>query len=568
MERVLKSSKAFILLSFYLLVTIVHSSAQDVEQAVAKQKPITYSGMADLRGIAYGINGIPARRSPFSYILNANAELNIYQLSIPFSLTLSEQERSFRQPFNQFGMSPKYKWAQAHLGYRNITFSPYTLAGHTMLGAGVELTPGKLRFGFMYGRLNRATSIDTATGIMQPYSFSRKGYAVKLGVGTERKHIELSYLTAADDSNSVERNIPDSLRNVNPAANAVISLRSVYTFAKRLFVEVDGAGSVYTYDISSKLGASEDLDEINSYTKGVVPVNTTTQANLAYTGSIGYRAKNWTVKASYRHIDPEFQSMGAYFFQNDVENYTLGTTFNILKNKLRFSGSIGLQNDNLRKQKTAKTSRTIGNANISWDITNELGLEASYINFSANATPQVVSVNNKYMLAQTTHNISLTPRYIVARDLYTHVIIVSYNNTTLADHNPETSTFNNVKTNIIFLTYNITQNSTGLTVTAGVNHAANQFYTGTVNMIGGTLGISKNFIENKLQTSVNGAYSRTDQFGAASVINLGFNAAYNLTAHHQFSTRYNMTSNTPDNATAANPAFTEHTAELAYTLNF
>lgn len=542
--------------------------AQDIEESLKKDKPVSYSGSLDLRAIGYSASGITPRRSPFMYILNGNAEVNLYGLSVPFSITLSEQERNVRQPFNQFGVSPKYKWAQLHLGYRNITFSPYTLAGYTMLGAGLELTPGKLRFGFMYGRLNRATAIDTATGVVQPYSFSRKGYAVKLGYGSEQRNFELSYLSAKDDSNSVRKDIPDSMRTVNPAGNAVVGIHSIYTFAKKLFVEVDGGASVYTYNIGSKLGQGEDLDKINSYTKGIVTVNATTQINLAYSGSIGYKAKNWSVKGSYRHIDPEFQSMGAYFFQNDIESYTLGTNLSLLKSRLRFSGSIGFQNDNLRKQKTASTTRIIGNANLSYDINDKLGFEASYINFSANAAPQVVSVNNKYMLAQTTHNISLTPRYILTAVNYTHVLVASYNYSTLNDHNTETSLFNNINTNVIFLTYSITQNKTGITLTASANKTNTKFYTGLVNNYGGSLGVSKTFFATKLQTGLTLSYSRTDQFGAATVSNIGLNASYAITRHHKFSLRYTMLNNKPDAVTTTSTAYTEHTGEIAYILSF
>ncbi len=554
-------------------ITCAELAAQDLDQGYDPKKPVTYSGTFDLRGIGYAADGIANRRSPFSYIFNGNAELNIYGVSLPFSITVSDQQRDIRQPFNQFGISPKYKWVQLHLGYRNITFSPYTLAGYTMLGAGVELTPGKLRIGFMYGRLNKATAIDTTTGIVKPYSFSRKGYAVKAGYGTDDKNIEISYLAAQDDSNSVNKNIPDTLRTVTPEGNSVISLKSIYTFAKKLFVEVDGGASVYTYNVGSKQGPIGKPENIAGYLKDVVSVNAstvivnaTTQINLAYTGSVGYKEKNWSVKASYRHVDPEFQSMGAYFFQNDVESYTLAATINALKSRLRFLGSFGIQNDNLRQQKTATTSRIIGNANLSWDITDRLGIDGSYINFSANAAPSVVSVNNKYMLAQTTNNISVTPRYILPKENFTHVIIASYNLSTLEDHNTETSTFNNINTDVVFFTYSITQNKSGLTVSTGFNMAKTTFYSGTVNSYGGNLGVSRGFLKNKLQLAVSASYSRTDQFGAATVLNGGLAAGYEVTKHHKFSIRYNMLNNTPDQVSTTNKAFTEHTAEVAYIL--
>src|SRR5690606_23843773 len=146
--------------------------------------------------IFYNATGISARREPFTYLLSGSPTVSLYGWSIPFSFTLSQDERSFRQPFNQFGMSPTYKWITLHAGYRNVTFSPYTLAGHTILGGGFEINPGKIRAGFMYGRLNRATVIDTATQSLVPYSFSRKGFAARLGYGTAENHFDLNFLHA------------------------------------------------------------------------------------------------------------------------------------------------------------------------------------------------------------------------------------------------------------------------------------------------------------------------------------------------------------------------------------
>ncbi len=541
--------------------------AQDIEKSI-RDKPVTISGSVDLRGIGYSMNGIAARRTPFSYFINGNALVNFYGLAIPLSATISEQDRSVSQPFNQFGMSPTYKWITVHVGYRNIVFSPYTLAGYTMLGVGAELNPGKFRFGFMYGRLNRATALDTNRGTVQPYSFSRKGYALKLGYGTEKNFAEFSFLNARDDSSTVRKEIPDTLRTITPAANAVFGFRAIYTVYKKFFIEMDAGLSVYTYNIGSVIAVTDDIKTMNSYTSSIIPVNVSSQFNAAYSASIGYRAKNYSVKATFKHIDPEFQSMGAYFFNNDVESYCLSPAFNALKNRLRFSGSIGFQHDNLRKQKAAITSRIIGMANLSCDITSQLGLDANYVNFSANATPQIVSVNNKYLLAQTTHNLSFSPRYILAKEECTHVAVISYNYSTLVDLNKETSTYNNIKTNVLYLNYNLTFNKSALTATAGLNKTKNTLYTGDVNNYGLLLGVNKNLVNNKLHLATNNSFTRSDQYGGATILNFGISAGYDVNKHHRFSLRWNMISNIPDKKYLTSPAFTEQTCEVGYTLIF
>jgi hypothetical protein len=491
---------------------------------------------------------------------------SFYGVNIPVSFSISEQQRNFRQPFNQFGLSPTYKWITVHGGYRNIEFSPYTLAGYTMLGGGIELTPGKFRFGAMYGRLNKATQVDTTTGVLQPYSFSRKGYALKLGYGSDEKFIELSFLSAHDDSSSVKKNIPDSAKTITPAANAVASIRGAYSFARKFYIEADAGISVYTYNTGSTI-SSEDLQQISKAFKSIVPVNASSQANLAYSAGITYKAANYSLKLTYRYVDPEFQSMGAYFFNNDFRNLTFSPEFTVAKGTVRFNGSIGLQKDNLRKQKEQTTTRVIGSANISWDITQQLGIDANYVNYSTKAAPQVVLVDNKYLLAQTSHNISATPRYVVTNERYTHVVVLSYNYSTLVDFNTDTKDLNHIQTSVCFLNYNLSFNKTGWTLSAGLNQSTNKYYNGKALIYGFSLGGSKNFLQNKLQLSTSNSFSITKQMGSALVINAGLTGAYTLSAHHRVSTRWALLNNQPK-TTITDPRFTENTAELGYTWTF
>src|SRR5674536_8201 len=97
----------FLALPFLISGTL---QAQNLE-GLSKQKPVLLSGGLTARAIFYDANGIANRRQPFSYIFTGSPTISIFNsFTIPLSFTYSEQDRSFRQPFNQFGMSPYYKW--------------------------------------------------------------------------------------------------------------------------------------------------------------------------------------------------------------------------------------------------------------------------------------------------------------------------------------------------------------------------------------------------------------------------------------------------------------------------
>src|SRR5690606_30327853 len=139
-----------------------------------------------------------------------------------------------------------------HMGYRNVQFSPYTLAGHRMLGGGLELKPGKLRFGFMYGRLNRATVVDSilSTSLLATYpkpTYTRMAYATKLGYGTDRSHFDLSFLRGWDDKTSLNPDLRDSTA---AAENTALGLGWRIALGKNLSLQSDLGVSLYTNDIN------------------------------------------------------------------------------------------------------------------------------------------------------------------------------------------------------------------------------------------------------------------------------------------------------------------------------
>lgn len=550
---------AFVILSF-------SAFAQDLE-SIPHQKPVTISGSLDARAIAYSVDGIPARRKPFSYILSGYTNINLYgSLDVPLSFTLSEQDRSFSQPFNQFGLSPRYKWLTVHGGYRNLSFSPYTLDGYTMLGAGIELNPGKFHVAVMYGRMNRATTIDTTLGTLQPFSFSRKGVAVKLGYGDDKSFFTISALKAKDDSSSVKVD-PQTKELVRAAANTVASVAGRLQFAGHFFIEGDGGASLWTNDIGSTYAITDSSEWVDKL-KNIMPVNGTSEFNIAYRGAAGYAGKIFGLKLEYRHVDPQFRSMGVYYFNNDVESYTVSPSLLLLKNRLRLNGSIGRQKDNVKDQKEATTTRTIGMANLSWDITQRFGFDANYTNYSSNSKPTVVLVQNKYLLAQSNNNISFTPRYVFADTKHSHVIVASYNRSQLKDDNSTTQAGNDITTDIMFLNYTYTIVQSALSITGGANRAVNKLSTGDFKNMSYTLSFNKSMLKNKLQGALSNTYTDSKgPTGKTGILNTLLSGGYQPTTHHRISLRYSLLNNRPDNA---NPQvkFTEHTGEIGYTYSF
>ncbi|MBF9220255.1 hypothetical protein [Hymenobacter ruricola] len=551
--------------------------AQDLA-TLAQQKPVTLTGALDLRTVFYNYSGnITARRKPFSYVLSGSPTVNIYGVAVPLDFVLSEQDRAVRQPFNQFGLSPTYKWATAHLGYRNLSWSPFTLAGHTMLGAGVELNPGKFRFGLMVGRFARATAVDATTGLTAPFAFSRRGYALKLGVGApEKSFIDVTLVKGRDDSTSVSATDRLAAGNtgalVQPAENLAVGLGGRLGLGKDKywFVEGDGAISLFTRRLGSRLQLEKsNLPGIVNSTFGkLIDINGSTEAYTAWQAGAGYSKNGRGLKVRYRRISPGYQSMGAYFFQDDLENLTLAPSFALFKQKLRLSGNLGVQQDNLRSQKQLTSRRIIGSVSASAELSERLGIDLNYTNFTTDQQQAgAVQVADSFRLAQTTQSFSVAPRYVLMGDHYGHAVLLSVDRSTLRglgssvlDKLSEFTSLN------AFLNYQLTLMGPRLTLGATYNYTELSLSQGADLNRGLQLSADRPFLkQDALRLGLRGSWLSARRFGEPGrIVGGGVRATYRAGRHHSFRLDAAYTARQPDQDTPSNPRYTETRGEIGY----
>ncbi len=545
---------------------------------LSQQKPVSLSGNIDLRGIYYSANGISPRYPSTSYVLSGAPTLNLYGLAIPFAFTFSNQESKIAQPFAQFGLSPTYKWLTLHGGYRNVSFNQFTLGGHTMLGAGIELTPGKFRMGFMYGQLNKATKLDSTTLSLVPVAFDRSGMAVKIGYGTDKTFFEISALKASDKMGSALFDVSSQQGNPNlssttAAENLALGLNMRISFSSKLSWDTEAGASGYTKDVNSSAEIDKSKLPISGNTLDqLLKVNGTTELYTAVQTALRYKSRSWGLRLQYRRIDPEYKTMGAYFFNSDIENITVAPQFSIFKNKFRFNGSIGLQRDNLNKQKKSESKKVIGSANLSTDFTEKLGLDINYSNYSNNQTPNALKISDTVRITQTTQNLSINPRYTILGEKQSNSIMLSYNLMDLQDFNntySQDSKSRNLSSQNIFLNYNLSFNTSNFSIYSTLNYTTiTGSYLSDKNY-GVTLGSDKSWKDNKFNLRGSVSYLLGDRGGEKStIINGNFGATYQVNRHHRFALNSFLISNSPQTASSTNLKYTEIRGEVSYNLLF
>lgn len=549
-------------------------TAQDFTN-IAQEKPFGFSGGIELRGMFYNANGIVNRMEPFNYFLSGSPTLSVYGWTIPFSFTWSRKQTSFQQPFNQMGFSPTYKWITLHGGYRNVSFSPYTLAGHTMLGGGIELDPGKLRFGLMYGRLNRATVIDTSSMSLVPFSFSRKGLAIKLGYGMSDRFFDLNFLHARDDSTSMSTNIASPLKSVNPAANAVLGYGTKYTLFKRIFLESDGAISLLTRDINSILTIDSIPDKTLRRMSDLLDINGTSEWFLAFSVGLGYQAKQYGIKANYRRVEPGFTSMGAYYFTNDIENLTISPNYNHPSGKFRINASLGAEQDNVRLQKESTSKRFIASGNMGLELTQNLGLDINFSNFSNNQQPNTLRFADSLKIVQTTRTLGIMPRYTISKPDKVQLFFLSANFSNMNDYNSyfdnnPNMPSRNIRSGQYLFNYTLSLPQRRVSMNTSLNYTDLNSEMTKNSYQGISIGGNYMLPNNKLTAGTNLSYmlGKTND-NRSNIFNGSLNLSYSVNKLQSIRAMVYFTNNNVGSAiTGMNPSFSETRGEIAYLFNF
>ncbi|MBK8498309.1 MAG: hypothetical protein IPL52_05715 [Flavobacteriales bacterium] len=380
--------------------------AQDLQQ-VGKKGGVNLTGGLSAFGAMYTTDLDDPRLSPYSWGLSGRLNLSIYELQLPFSFVFSEKERDFRQPFNQFGISPRYKWATAHIGHRSMHFSELTMNGQRFFGGGLELSPGKFRFAAMYGRLRKEIFADTTTEVIEEPAFERTGMAMKLGGGTQATHVDVVLFQAKDDYDAI------ALRNgrygdAQPEENLVLGLGAAVQVAKSLQWQFDAAGSLHNVGVVPDERTGDLADAANNYDSFLFNVDPRSRRGAAVKTGLSLNVRGTTFSVNYDRIDPLFQTLGNYFFMRDVENYRASVGTGLFKQKLRATVSLGLQTNNIKESLALRTRRTIGSASLTYNSGKVVTTSLSWSNFEANVRSAYEAAGTDTLeLRQVSDNITL-----------------------------------------------------------------------------------------------------------------------------------------------------------------
>lgn len=507
--------------------------AQDLGN-LKDQKPFTFNG-----NIGGGANGFTSNeefptRDPFSWNLYGNFTASVYGVSLPFSFAVSQFSDSYTTPFSQFGISPSYKWATLHLGYRNISFSPLVFDGHSFLGGGVELTPRNLYFGAFYGRLNKAISeVNTMERNIEP-QYERTGYGVKAGIGEDHTNFSLQYFHAKDDESSIER-ANDSLTTILPQENSVVGSSWKFTFFKKLSLTGDAALSVLSRDLSYTALDSIGEKKVPSVLKKLIPINASSVISWSGQVQLALMLNNFNAILGYRRVQPDFKSLGVPYALDDVEMISANINTSLNKGKINLNGSFNSQHNNLENMLISKLVTRTGNLSVNTFVNQYLNINMNLTGVRILQKDGLLELSDLERLDQMMITAVLAPSLNFSNYSHQHSISGSIAYTNLNDQNPTTrdqTNGNNISTSLNYGLY-FTQKYFNInsTILYSVYGQQNSQYESLGFNVGGGAQLLKSRILN-LQGSVGYFLNKASNSETGNNFTFSFNGSYMLFKSH------------------------------------
>ncbi|MCX2680554.1 hypothetical protein OOZ15_11430 [Galbibacter sp. EGI 63066] len=560
-----------ILLLFLLLFSgLCYGQSFDLNQ-FDKKKPFRYSGGISANGVYYSGS---SNRQPFTYYVSGNINFNIIGLyNIPLSFTYSNQKFDFPNPFkfNRLSLHPSYKWVTAHIGDVSMNFSPYTLSGHQFTGGGIELSPPNKPFKFsaMYGRFLKATEYDPEVPEGMA-AYKRMGYGLKASYDFGPVGVGAIFFRAKDEENSLSEPLPAE-SELLPKENVVVSFETDVKLFERGQFHVEYAMS----------GVTEDTRIAEAGEEGVLSFllneNSSTEYYSAFNAAFNYPAGNGSVGVGYERIDPDYKTLGAYYFNNDLENITVNANQTVFDNKLNVGVNAGFQRDNLDKSKSSELQRVVGSVNLGYTHSEKLSLNGSYSNFQSytNIRDQFDYINqvsdyetlDTLNYRQVSQNANLGVNYALStseekrKDININMV---YQNS-VNEQEGETMEGGDNSFYNGSAAYTIGYKQLAMNVSLAGNASYNTVGEDKNLTLGPTLSVGKQFFDKKLRTSFSSSYNTTMANGEqqGSVYNFRLGGNYVYLEKHNFS--LNLLSLFRNGATSSGNDFT---ATLAYSYTF
>ena len=455
-----------------------------------------------------------------------------------------------------------------------MSFSPYTVSGHLFRGAGIDLTPtAKLKISALYGRFLKAVEPDSLNTAVMP-SFKRTGFGLKASYGDGKDFVEAVVFHARDAQHSISY-VPEAL-NILPQENLVMSIGGGKSIFKRVLLRAEYATSALSSDIRAEEASSDKMISR-------IPVFTPRVSSSYYhaiKSSLTYQADFYSVGLGYERIDPQYRTLGAYYFNNDLENITINAATSLFQGKVSISGNVGTQHDNLGNTKISTMRRAVGSATVTYAPSQRFNLTTSYSNFQTytNIRSQFVDINqltpydnlDTLKFTQISQNATVMALYTLQSDKKRRQSInLNLTVQDAADKQANVNQNSGVRFYNANTAYSISLVPQNTTISASVNVSINDGAGMNTRTLGPTLAVNRSFLDKKLRAtaSVSKNESYNNGIHINSVLNGRLMGSVTIKKKHNLNLSM-VVVNRSNKVEGGAKSFTELTGTLGYSYSF
>lgn len=511
------------------------ANAQDLSN-LRGRTPVKVTGSIGTNNTFYHSSNPFQMRSPMANTLFANLNFDVYGMQIPFSFYMSNDSRDFSHPFARFGMSPRYKNLQVHLGYRSMNFSPYTYNNLLFLGVGVEFRWRLLRTAVFTGSLNQAQAPkDNQITSGSPLSYHRQAYGLKLGVGNTNNYFDVIIFNARDDTLSIN---PVLGQHLQPKENLILGTSFRFNLWQRVSVSSNFAASAYNSNMRS---TEIEIKEMNWMSDFYTP-RFGSVVRLAGDIRTNFQLGRVNTMLLYRLIQPEFQSLGTTYQTNNIQQGGLSLNTTLWQNRVATTVAFYYQEDNVTKTQLYTNTGLVMTLNAMVRATERLTITGNYNGYDQRQKDGTAMVNDTTRINRIMHNITFSPTYSFDdASKNNHTITSNVNLSLNSNQNKLISDPSDITTWSSSLGYhiNLDQNDINLMANLSYQQSSSQHYSFNATSL--SLGAGKRFLQEKnLNVQVNSSLSFSEVSESTRNISVmtGLTTSYTFLKNHTANFRF------------------------------
>jgi len=146
-----------------------------------------------------------------------------------------------------------------------------------------------------------------------------------------------------------------------------------------------------------------------------------------------------TLELNYERVGPAYRTLGALFFNNDFENFTIKLAGQFLDKKLSVQTNTGFQRNNLTGLKLQTNNRFVGSINTTYLPSQKWNFNASYSNFQTTSKLAAISIPfiqvDSIVLAQVSQQSNLSVTHTTGKQNNVIWMLMGgfYNSTSIID---------------------------------------------------------------------------------------------------------------------------------------